>query len=71
MQTPTNLTGLTQNELVSFIEQAGQPAYRGRQIFAGLHHRRLPSFSDMTDLPKATRDELVRDLLPRLAGDAA
>lgn len=58
MQTPTNLTGLTQNELVSFIERAGQTGYRGRQIFAGLHHRRLPSFADMTDLPKALREQL-------------
>jgi 23S rRNA (adenine2503-C2)-methyltransferase len=58
MQPRTNLTGLTQSELVAFIERAGQPAYRARQIFHGLQHRRLRSFGDMTDLPKAFREGL-------------
>ena len=53
-----NLTGLSQTELVSFIEQTGEPAYRGRQIFAALQHRRLQSFAEMSDLPKALRERL-------------
>lgn len=51
----THLTGLTPAELVSFAEQLGEPAYRGRQIFAALHQRRLQSFAEMTDLPKELR----------------
>ena len=47
-----HLTGLTQEELVSFVEELGEPAYRGRQIFAALQHRRLRAFDDVTDLPK-------------------
>jgi 23S rRNA (adenine2503-C2)-methyltransferase len=58
MDTRTNLTGLTQAELAGFIEQAGEPAYRGRQIFAALQHRRLQSFAEMSDLPKALRQRL-------------
>ena len=58
MTRQTNLTGLSQAELVTFIEQAGEPAYRGRQIFAALHHRRLQSFDEMSDLPKALRERL-------------
>lgn len=54
----THLTGLTQAELVSLAEQLGQPAFRGRQIFAGLHQRRLRSFAEMTDLPKELRSSL-------------
>jgi 23S rRNA (adenine2503-C2)-methyltransferase len=47
-----HLAGLSQAELTEFIESLGEPAYRARQIFAGLHHRRLRSFAEMTDLPK-------------------
>src|SRR5829696_10238302 len=52
------LTGLTQPELVSFIETLGEPAYRGRQLFAALQHRRLRSFDDITDLAKDLRTRL-------------
>ena len=36
----------------------GEPKYRARQIFKGVHERRLLAFDDMTDLPKAFRDKL-------------
>jgi 23S rRNA (adenine2503-C2)-methyltransferase len=55
MDNSTNLVGLTRAELVSLMEQTQQPGYRGRQIFGSLHHRRLRSFDEMTDLPKAFR----------------
>jgi len=54
----SHLTGLTQEELVSFVEELGEPGYRGRQIFAALHHRRLRTFDEMTDLPKDLRAKL-------------
>jgi 23S rRNA (adenine2503-C2)-methyltransferase len=53
-----HLIGLTQSEVVTFAEQLGEPAYRGRQIFAALHHRRLLSFDEITDLPKGLRAKL-------------
>src|SRR5712692_2507512 len=55
MDSSTHLTGLSQSELISFVEELGEPPYRGRQIFAALHHRRLRSFDEMTDLPKDLR----------------
>lgn len=57
---PTNLTGLTQAELISFIKEIGEPSYRARQIFTGLQHRRLRSFEEMTDLPRSLRDGLAK-----------
>ena len=51
--------GLSQAELVEFVEGLGEPAYRGRQIFAALHRRRLRSFDEMTDLPKDFRARLA------------
>ena len=53
-----HLLGLTQAELTSFGGELGEPAYRGRQIFAALHGRRLPSFAAMTDLPNVLRAKL-------------
>ncbi|HJS25026.1 MAG TPA: 23S rRNA (adenine(2503)-C(2))-methyltransferase RlmN [Pyrinomonadaceae bacterium] len=58
MDKGVQLTGLTQPELVSFVETLGEPAYRGRQLFGALQHRRLRSFDDITDLPKDLRTRL-------------
>ncbi len=53
-----HVIGLNQDELVEFVGTIGEPAYRGRQIFAALQHRRLRSFDEMSDLPKALRERL-------------
>lgn len=58
MNTAVQLTGLSQPELVTFVETLGEPAYRGRQLFAALQHRRLRSFDDITDLPSELRARL-------------
>ena len=58
MDKAIQLTGLSQPELVTFIETLGEPAYRGRQLFAALQHRRLRSFDEITDLPKDLRARL-------------
>src|SRR5438046_2321733 len=53
-----HLAGLSQQDLTGIIESLGEPGYRARQIFAGLHQRRLGSFAEMTDLPKDLRAKL-------------
>ncbi len=58
MNNALHLTGLSQDELVSLVEDLGENAYRGRQIFAALQHRRLRSFDEITDLPKEFRAKL-------------
>jgi 23S rRNA (adenine2503-C2)-methyltransferase len=58
MQKPVELTGLSQPELISFVETLGEPSYRGRQLFAALQHRRLRSFDEITDIPKDLRARL-------------
>jgi 23S rRNA (adenine2503-C2)-methyltransferase len=58
MNQAIHLMGLTQSELTAFVEEMGEAAYRGRQIFASLHRRRLRSFNEMTDLPKDFRAKL-------------
>jgi 23S rRNA (adenine2503-C2)-methyltransferase len=58
MDNRINLTGLSQEELIAFAAQKQEPAYRGRQLFSALQQRRLRSFDQMTDLPKALRESL-------------
>jgi 23S rRNA (adenine2503-C2)-methyltransferase len=58
MDKEIQLTGLSQPELVSFVETLGEPAYRGRQLFGALQHRRLRNFDEITDLPKDLRARL-------------
>ena len=52
------LLGLSKSELVEFVGTLGEPAYRGRQIFAALQHRRLQNFDEISDLPKPLRTRL-------------
>jgi 23S rRNA (adenine2503-C2)-methyltransferase len=59
MNDKTHLTGLTRDELEGFATEHGEPAYRGRQLFAALQRRRRRSFEEMTDLPKSLRERLA------------
>ncbi|MFN2531594.1 MAG: 23S rRNA (adenine(2503)-C(2))-methyltransferase RlmN [Pyrinomonadaceae bacterium] len=54
-----NLSGLSEDEVVSFVEDLGERSYRGRQIFSAVQHRRVRDFEGMTDLPKALRERLA------------
>src|SRR4026207_1497806 len=58
MDKRTDLVGLSQAELVGFVEQIGERAYRGRQIFAAIQQRRLRSFDEISELPKSLRERL-------------
>src|SRR5687768_795407 len=58
MADKTNLVGLNGAELTSFLTALGEPAYRGKQIFAALQQRRLQSFDEMTDLPRSLRETI-------------
>jgi 23S rRNA (adenine2503-C2)-methyltransferase len=53
-----HLTGLTKDDLTEFVKNMGEPSFRAAQIFKGLQNRRLRSFDEMTDLPKAFREKL-------------
>ena len=53
-----HLTGLSPAELSEFISSIGEPAYRAKQLFPGIHARRLRTLDEMTDLPKELRARL-------------
>ena len=45
-------------ELQEFVEATGQPAYRARQLLDWLYRKRAMSYEELTNLPKAWRDDL-------------
>lgn len=57
---------LTREELAGLLASWGEPAYRARQVWDGLH-RRLAEPEQLTDLPKALRARLAEALPPALA----
>jgi 23S rRNA (adenine2503-C2)-methyltransferase len=59
-------------ELTAFMSEAGEPAYRARQVLRHLWMNPAPTFDAMSDLPKPLRDKLAgRYALPRLVIDTA
>ncbi|MBR3437238.1 MAG: 23S rRNA (adenine(2503)-C(2))-methyltransferase RlmN [Lachnospiraceae bacterium] len=52
------ILSLYPEELKERLALLGVPAYRASQIFSWLHVKRALSFSEMTDLPKALREQL-------------
>ena len=54
----SHLRGFTRAELEELFAGIGEPRFRADQVFRGLHGRRLMTFDEMTDLPKALREKL-------------
>ncbi|MBV9087525.1 MAG: 23S rRNA (adenine(2503)-C(2))-methyltransferase RlmN [Acidobacteriaceae bacterium] len=54
----SELLGLDNQELTDFVQNAGQPEYRGRQLFDALYRQRVSSIDEITTLPQSFRDHL-------------
>ncbi len=63
---PRHLADLTLAERRDAAVALGHPAYRASQLSTHYFERLVDRPEDMTDLPKAVRDDLVADLLPPL-----
>jgi 23S rRNA (adenine2503-C2)-methyltransferase len=53
-----NLVGKSLRELEATVSEMNQPAYRARQIYAGIYLRLLRSWDQFTDLAKSFREQL-------------
>jgi 23S rRNA (adenine2503-C2)-methyltransferase len=53
-----NLLGATLDELQRFAVAAGEPRFRGEQIFSGLYLHRAADFAKLSTLPKRLRAQL-------------
>ncbi|MEO8724730.1 MAG: 23S rRNA (adenine(2503)-C(2))-methyltransferase RlmN [Acidobacteriaceae bacterium] len=58
-QIQSGLLGLSLQQLSVIAEEAGQPGYRGRQLFEALYGQRICTISDATALPKNFREWLI------------
>lgn len=58
VEKPNELIGKTETQLRELLSSFGEPAFRARQIFAGIYKRRAASFDALTDLPKSLRERL-------------
>ena len=58
---PLNLLGKSPEELRAFLQDMGEPAYRGGQIYHALYAERRSNFGAMTNLPAALRERLARE----------
>ena len=56
----TDLKGMSEEEIIGFCLEAGEPAYRGRQIFSWIYAKGETDLDRMSDLPRAFREELAR-----------
>ena len=63
---PRHLADLTPVERKAAVETLGHRGFRAKQLSTHYFERLVESPEDMTDLPRAIRDDLVADLLPPL-----
>ena len=54
-----DLLGFTFDELRAWLMDAGEPAYRTRQLADAIYHQLTPSFEQMSALPAALRERLA------------
>lgn len=57
----TTLLGKTHSELEALCVERGYEAYRGRQIFRWLYHKRVRSFDAMRNLPERLKERFAAD----------
>ena len=61
VSTVAHLRSLTPAELAARATAAGEPAYRGEQLFRWLHGRGVEATGEMSNVPRELREELERD----------
>jgi len=65
-----NLFGMGREALAGALAEAGEPAFRAKQVYAWLYHRRVKKIAAMTNLPKPLRvalEEQYEVAWPRVA----
>jgi 23S rRNA (adenine2503-C2)-methyltransferase len=57
---PFLLLGMDQAEITALVVEAGQPAYRARQIAQAIYRQRVESLEEISTLPSTLREELTQ-----------
>ncbi|MCX6839863.1 MAG: 23S rRNA (adenine(2503)-C(2))-methyltransferase RlmN [Verrucomicrobia bacterium] len=63
--TPQALLGMKPEEISAVFTELGQPAFRAKQLVEWVFAKRVASFDEMSNLPKATREALATRLVTR------
>jgi 23S rRNA (adenine2503-C2)-methyltransferase len=58
------LKSMTLEQLQEIAAQMGHPSYRATQLYEWLWQKGVDSFEEMTNLPKALREELAKEFVP-------
>lgn len=56
-----DLRSMTADEIRAALKDMGEPAFRGAQIFDWVQAKKVRTFSEMTNLPKALRERLAAE----------
>ena len=56
-----DIMSMTYGELAEVISGKGLPGFRAKQVYQWLHCRLAASYDEMTDLPKALREQLAEE----------
>ena len=59
-QAKTNLLGLSRKAMEAFFLDIGEKKFRAQQVLKWIHHERVDSFDDMTNVSKKLREKLNR-----------
>ena len=57
----TDIMSMTYGELAEVFSGKGLPGFRAKQVYQWLHCRLAASYDEMTDLPKALREQLAEE----------
>lgn len=53
------LVGMTMEEMTAFVQELGEPKFRGKQLFQWVYQKGVKSFDEMTNLSAAFRQKLA------------
>ena len=54
-----DIRALSLNYLIQLVQELGQPAFRAKQLNEWIHTKHVASFDEMTNIPKALRENLA------------
>jgi 23S rRNA (adenine2503-C2)-methyltransferase len=62
IERPTFITDFSLAQTEELMASFGEPAYRAKALLAWVYQKRATSFNDLTDFPRALRDQLIQKI---------
>ncbi len=56
----TDIKSLTLEELTECIKELGEPAFRAKQLYEWMHVKQVPSYDEMTNIPKSLKEKCLQ-----------